>query len=471
MSGPDLVFLGPSLTHEEARRIHPEAIILPPAGMGDIISAVRRHRPHAIALIDGTFMQSMAPFHKEIVDALSQGIWVLGASSMGALRAVECAPYGMIAVGQVAAQYAAGLEDDDEVALVHLDAEGDFRPVSEAMVNIRATLIAAEQAGILSPEEAALLADAQKRRHFPDRHLMAIPLDAADLLDLDSERAESLRRFLKEHAVNVKAEDAREAIAALRDLPQGPMPQPPRPPLSKVYDATVARDVTVVADNGATATFDQIRRFATLHDPDARRTWAAVRQRAALAALVAAAGVELGEDDLARARADIASDLGVPVEDLASEARALDMTPAELDAMLAEQAYVRRAEEWMKVGSSHPLLTTEYLNLLRRTGRYRDARDSAAFERSIGMRTSHRTTSISLRTALETFSRLSQFDVPEDIEEYVDEMAMGSRAELYEQLITALATAWEVFGLPVESPEAERPADIALTPRHSRGTL
>ena len=50
-------------------------------------------------------------------------------------------------------------------------------------------------------------------------------------------------------------------------------------------------------------------------------------------------------------------------------------------------------------------------------------------------------------------------------------MAMGSRSELYEQLITALATAWEVFGLPVEAPEADGTADIALTPRHSRGTL
>lgn len=471
MTAPDLVFLGPSLTHEEARRIHPDAIVLPPAGMGDIISAVRRYQPHAIALIDGTFMQSMAPFHKEIVDALSQGIWVLGASSMGALRAVECAPYGMIPVGQVAAQYAAGLEDDDEVALVHLDAEGDFRPVSEAMVNIRATLRAAEQAGILSPEEVEILARAQKRRHFPDRHRMAIAFDAGELLDLDSEREAALRRFVKEHYVNVKAEDAREAIAALRDLPPGPMPNPPRAPQSKVYDATVARDVTVVADNGATATFDQIRRFSTLHDPDAGRTWATVRQRAALAALVAAAGVELDDDDLARARADIASDFGVPIERLADEARALDMTLAELDAMLEEQAYVRRAEEWMKVGSSHPLLTAEYLNLLRRTGRYRDARESAAFERNIGMRTTHRTTSISLRNALETFSRLSQFDVPEDIEAYVDEMAMGSRSELYEQLITALATAWEVFGLPVEAPEVDHAADIALTPRHSRGTL
>lgn len=468
-AGPDLVFLGPSLSHDEARRIYPEAVVLPPAGMGDILSAVRRYEPHAVALIDGTFMQSMAPFHKEIVDALSQGIWVIGASSMGALRAVECAPYGMIPVGEVAALYAAGLEDDDEVALVHLDAEGDFRPVSEAMVNIRASLGAAELAGVLSSEEARVLALSQKRRHFPDRHLMAIVLDAGELLDFDAERTEQLRRFLKENAVNVKADDARLAIEALRDLPSGPMPNPPRAPLSKVYDATVGRDVTVVADNGGTATFDQIRRFATLHDPEARRTWATVRQRAALAALVAASGVELTHDDLAAARAAIASDLGVPVESLADEAHALDMTIPELDAMVREQAYVRRAEEWMKVGSSHAILTTEYLNLLRRTGRYREAKESAAFERSIGMRTSHRTTSISLRTALESFSRLSQFDIPDDVEEYVDEMAMGSRSELYEQLITALATAWEVFGLPVEAPDEHH--DIAMMPRHSRGTL
>jgi hypothetical protein len=158
------------------------------------------------------------------------------------------------------------------------------------------------------------------------------------------------------------------------------------------------------------------------------------------------------------------------------EAIALDMTPAELEAMVTEQAYVRRAEEWIKVGSSHAVLTTEYLNHLRRTGRYREARESAAFERSIGMTTSHRSTSISLRTALETFSRLSQFDIPEDIEDYIEEMAFGSRAELYEQLITALATAWELFGLPVESPEVDRTEvdrthDIAMTPRHSRGTL
>ena len=471
MTGPDLVFLGPSLHASEATLLYPDAVVLPPAGMGDILSAVRRYRPHAIALIDGTFMQSMAPFHKEILDALSQGIWVIGASSMGALRAAECSPYGMIGIGHVAELYQRGLEDDDEVALLHLDAEGDFRPVSEAMVNIRATLDAAVGRRVLTPEEAAVLAAAQKARYFPERHLMASVQDAQVILGFKQERTESLRSFLRNHAVNVKADDARRAIQALKDLPCGAMPERGPTPHSRVYDATSARDVKVHAESGASATLDQIRRFATLHDNRAEATWSAVRQRAALAALMAATGVKLTEEDFLDARRALARDLGVDVSEFDDECRSLDMTVAEVEAMTLEQAYVRRAELWMIVGASHPMLTTEYLNHLRRSGKYREAREAVAFERSIGMTTSHRSTSISLRSAMETFSRLAEFTPPVDVDEYIDEMAMGSRAELYEQLITALGTAWEVFGLPVETPDDSAPLDHAMTPRHSRGTL
>ena len=471
MTGPDLVFLGPSLHASEAAELYPDAILLPPAGMGDILSAVRRYRPHAIALIDGTFMQSMAPFHKEILDALAQGIWVIGASSMGALRAAECSPYGMIGIGHVAELYRDGLEDDDEVALLHLDAEGDFRPVSEAMVNIRATLDAAVGYGVLAPEEAAVLAAAQKARYFPERHLMASIQDAQTILGFGHERSEALRSFLRDHPVNVKAADARLAIQALRDLPRGSMPERGPTPHSRVYDATAARDVKVRAESGASATLDQIRRFATLHDNGAEATWSAVRQRAALASLMAATGVTLTEEDFIDARCSLARELGVDISEFDEECRSLDMTPAEVEAMTLEQAYVRRAEQWMIVGASHPMLTTEYLNHLRRIGKYREAREAVAFERSIGMTTSHRSTSISLKTAMETFRRLADFTPPADVDEYIDEMAMGSRAELYEQLITALGTAWEVFGLPVEAPDESGLQDHAISPRHSRGTL
>jgi hypothetical protein len=83
-----VVFLGPSLPLEDARKIL-DAIYLPPAKQADLISAAINHEPDAIALIDGTFHQSLSVWHKEILFALQRGIRVFGASSMGALRAAE----------------------------------------------------------------------------------------------------------------------------------------------------------------------------------------------------------------------------------------------------------------------------------------------------------------------------------------------------------------------------------------------
>jgi hypothetical protein len=69
---------------------------------------------------------------------MKQGVHVFGAASMGALRAAELAAFGLEGVGDIYEAFASGaLEDDDE-------AEGGYRPLSEAMVNIRPTLQAAE---------------------------------------------------------------------------------------------------------------------------------------------------------------------------------------------------------------------------------------------------------------------------------------------------------------------------------------
>ncbi len=74
---------------------------------------------------------------------------------MGALRAAELASYGMIGVGEVfSAFHRNELEDDDEVALLHGPAESQYKQLSEAMVNIRASFNAAVLQGILSRIEA-----------------------------------------------------------------------------------------------------------------------------------------------------------------------------------------------------------------------------------------------------------------------------------------------------------------------------
>ena len=68
---------------------------------GRLVAAVEvaLERPVAIGLIDGYFERVPSVSHKEILWAMSQGIVVIGAASMGALRAAELAPFGMLGVG------------------------------------------------------------------------------------------------------------------------------------------------------------------------------------------------------------------------------------------------------------------------------------------------------------------------------------------------------------------------------------
>src|SRR6266704_219982 len=104
----------------------------PPAAQGDILSAVITIAPRAIVLMDGVFHQSLAVWHKEIVYALLEGVIVIGAASMGALRAAELHRYGAIGIGRVFEMYRDGEEDDSLVAMTY-DPE-TYRPLSEAPI-------------------------------------------------------------------------------------------------------------------------------------------------------------------------------------------------------------------------------------------------------------------------------------------------------------------------------------------------
>ena len=110
-----VVFLGPSLSRARAEQIL-EADFRPPAKRGDIYRAAREGAG-IILLIDGVFFQECSVAHKEVIYALEAGAKVLGASSMGALRASELDIYGMVGVGKIYEAYKMGdLVSDDEVA-------------------------------------------------------------------------------------------------------------------------------------------------------------------------------------------------------------------------------------------------------------------------------------------------------------------------------------------------------------------
>ena len=161
------VFLGPSLDLDQARAILPDATFLPPAGLGDIHALALRKDVRAICLIDGRFQATPAVWHKEILFALSRGIAVLGAASMGALRAAEMCSLGMQGVGKVFEQYAGGvLEDDDEVAVLHGPAELGYPGVSYAMASLRHACERARAAGLVDARGAAAICRHMKALHF-----------------------------------------------------------------------------------------------------------------------------------------------------------------------------------------------------------------------------------------------------------------------------------------------------------------
>jgi hypothetical protein len=218
-----VVFLGPTLPRAEAADLL-SATYLPPARQGDIYRAVRALRPLAVGLVDGRFLDTGAVWHREILWALSEGVHVFGAASMGALRAAELAPFGMRGIGQVFAAYRDGcwpgdpgaFEDDDEVAVVYAPPELGGGALSDAMVDLRATLVSAEAAGVAAASDRRLLIEALKRRPFAERSVAALLDDAARLLDVAAVRR--LAAWLPGNKVERKRLDAVEMLRAMAAL-------------------------------------------------------------------------------------------------------------------------------------------------------------------------------------------------------------------------------------------------------------
>jgi hypothetical protein len=163
-----VVFLGPSLPADEARRLAP-CTVLPPARQGDVWRALSL-RPRAIALVDGVFEAQPSVWHHEILAALEAGVAVFGGASMGALRAAELAPHGMVGVGRIFAWYRDGVVvDDSEVALLHADEEHGWRPLTVPLVNVRHVAERARAARVLGRDAASALVQAADDLFYQER--------------------------------------------------------------------------------------------------------------------------------------------------------------------------------------------------------------------------------------------------------------------------------------------------------------
>lgn len=213
-----VVFAGPSL-HGQIRgeRIEgaPSLICRGPARQGDIRQAVEEGAT-AIGLIDGRFEDVAAPWHKEILLALQGGVRFYGAASMGALRAAECAPFGMVGIGRIYERYASGnLVDDDAVAQLHAPAEFGYLPLTEALVNIEATIANLVATHSLGPGEGDRLCAAARRLHFKARTWNEVV--AASALTRPG-----LAACLAANRIDLKAKDAWHLVRHLDHGPEQP---------------------------------------------------------------------------------------------------------------------------------------------------------------------------------------------------------------------------------------------------------
>lgn len=206
-----VLFAGPTLP--DAVDLVPTNVeIRGPAKHRDILAAVTDGAT-VIGLIDGYFEDVAPIWHKEILFALSQGVRVYGSSSMGALRAAECAAFGMIGVGKIYSLYNSGeLVDDSDVAQIHGPREMNYVSLSEPLVNVLATLDDLLLRRELGHVEYAGLRTSAKRLFFKERTYRAIVANA-DLPNNSSR--ETLQILLRRNAINQKRRDALELLDAI----------------------------------------------------------------------------------------------------------------------------------------------------------------------------------------------------------------------------------------------------------------
>jgi hypothetical protein len=168
------IFVGPSISsHDRARWEELDGVRLhAPVRRGDLL-ALGSAVDDQILIIDGEFGQSLAVAVTEIRALTRRGIPIGGASSMGALRAVECEPLGVTRFGWIAEAYASGtIVSDAEVALIY-DPE-TYRPLSIPLVNIRWMTGQLADNGRLDPADAGSALAIASRIHYRDRSRAAL---------------------------------------------------------------------------------------------------------------------------------------------------------------------------------------------------------------------------------------------------------------------------------------------------------
>jgi len=212
-----IVFLGPSLSIEKARKII-NAEFLPPAKKGDFIKLSLISEKKIIILIDGVFLQDYPPTPIEVFQVVNKNNFqVYGASSLGALRAVELEKFGMKGYGQVFELFKKNIiNSDDEVAVTF---DNSYNLLSEAMIDIRYNLFLAFKKGIIDKETKQLITRTAKKIYFPFRSYENIVKKSIELYSDRRDTIEDFHNFVSTQRQSLKELDAMGILKKIAENP------------------------------------------------------------------------------------------------------------------------------------------------------------------------------------------------------------------------------------------------------------
>lgn len=217
--GKPIIFLGPSLSHEKARKIF-DADYRPPARKGDFLRLAADFDvvEMTIGFVDGVFLQDYPPTPIEVYHlARKNGVLLVGAASLGALRAVELEKFGMVGIGKIFQLYKTGkVNADDEVA-VTFASEGDYQLQSEAMIDIRYNLYLAHKKGVINEKAKSMLVRLAKEIYFPHRKYTYILEEARNRYPMLESEINSFGSYIRSNRKSLKEMDAIKLVKYLKE--------------------------------------------------------------------------------------------------------------------------------------------------------------------------------------------------------------------------------------------------------------
>jgi hypothetical protein len=344
-----VIFLGPTLAAADARRIL-DARYLPPVKHGDVISAIYNERPEVIGIIDGVIGDTLSVWHKEILDALNNGIMVYGAGAMGALRAAELDAFGMKGVGEVYRCVKSNqLEDDDEVMVQFEQQDGRYTKVSEPMVNIRAGFWCAAQQGVIDQAVLERLVTIAKSLFYPRRTYPLIFKKAVEQ-GVSEHTIGHLSAFLDEHVVDIQRQDAVELLQAIKGE-QGSVEKKKGRRKSKstgrLFSVLYNRDRRVQWD-GVEVPLYAIGNYAALSHPGSEALKDSAFNRQLVLLLADLLHVKITGKELAEEVSRFRGKHGVTDEvDFSQWLGDNDLSRDEFNQLMRDSARVRRLHRWL----------------------------------------------------------------------------------------------------------------------------